>query len=78
VDDHHLPGAVWLDAAGRVRRFRYTFAGLSEGVDSVTEIEYSDFGEPVSIDVPPAEQTVPYASVVGQLRAAAAGSDGGT
>jgi hypothetical protein len=76
VDVHHLPGAVWLDAAGRVRRFRYTFPDLAKGVDSVTEIEYSDFGEPVSIEVPPAEQTVPYASVVDQLRATA-GSDAG-
>lgn len=78
VDIHHLPGAVWLDDAGRVRRFRYSFTGLVRGVDTVTDVEYSNFGDSVSVEAPSADTTVPIADVIDQLRGTGGGTSSGT
>jgi hypothetical protein len=77
VDVHRLPGAVWLDDTGRVRRFRYTLTGFTPGVDSVTEVDYSRFGDPVNIEAPSADTTVPIADLIDQLRGASGGTSAG-
>jgi hypothetical protein len=69
IDVRHLPGAVWLDDAGRVRRFRYSM--LTSGkraTGSTVDMQFYDFGEPVQIAVPPAEKTVPYSEAADAMR----------
>ena len=50
-----IPYGLWVDDSGLARRLRYT-AG-SEGEVSVT-IEFSDFGVPVVLHTPPADQVM--------------------
>lgn len=70
VDLTRLPGAVWLDSEGRVRRMRYSLSVPSDGqtVRVSTDLEYFDFGAPVSISAPPEDTTVPFAEVADQWR----------
>jgi hypothetical protein len=76
LDLTHIPGDVWLDSAGRVRRFSYTLNFQIDGV-AVAEVEtinFSDFGAPVQITAPAAGDTVPFSAVKGQISAALSGS----
>jgi len=69
VDLAHLPGEVWLDSRGRVRRFDMTISVRADGVP-VTEVEsmtFSDFGVPVTVVTPAASDTVPFSSVQGEF-----------
>lgn len=64
------PFDVWVDAQGRVRREEFSFSEtISNGGDiSMTmDIEFFDFNKPVSITVPPADQTVDLMDLVGSL-----------
>lgn len=59
-----LPCEAWLDDDGRLRRLRYTLAldqsptmGTAAGSGEVeTTVEYYDFGRPVDVAPPPADQ----------------------
>jgi hypothetical protein len=69
VDLANLPGAVWLDGQGRVRRFEYSIdAPNQQGISTVATTEFYDFGEPVSIVAPPVDETVPFAEVADAVR----------
>jgi hypothetical protein len=70
MDVGSLPGAVWLDAEGRVRRLRYSLLSPpTEGsVRGVTNLEYFDFGIPLSITAPPDGTVAPFSSVRSALR----------
>lgn len=69
VDLTRVPGDVWLDSAGRVRRFSYhlSFTAAGRPLTELETIDYSHFGEPVHVAVPPAAETVPFSSVKDQL-----------
>ena len=67
---HTFPVDVWLDAQGRVRRYQQTIdpstIRLPAGVPSkdnpftgpiTTTYELYDFGSPVDVKIPPADQT---------------------
>jgi hypothetical protein len=71
VDLTRLPGAVWLDGEGRVRRFRYSISvpAEDEAMRVSTSLEFFDFGSPVSITAPPQDSTVPFSEVQDQWRA---------
>ena len=70
VDLTRLPGEVSLDSKGRVRRMRYSLSVPSDGktIRVSTDLEYFDFGAPVSISAPPVDTTVPFADVADQWR----------
>jgi hypothetical protein len=70
VDLSRLPGAVWLDRSGRVRRFRYSVAIRSarRSVRTIATLEFFDFGAPVPVAAPPGDDTVPYAEVSDRMR----------
>jgi hypothetical protein len=57
-----IPVDVWLDGSGLVRKvamdFSATQPGTSETDEASVTFELYDYGEPVEIDVPPAEQVV--------------------
>jgi hypothetical protein len=58
-----LPGSVWIDASGRVRRFDYAMPVTPPHRPAyrvVTDLEYFDFGTPVSATPPDAADTVPF------------------
>jgi len=62
-----VPIKVWIDAQGQVRRVVVQQA-LTVGGKSVTAdvtIEYFDFGAPVAVAPPPADQTVDLSSLFG-------------
>jgi hypothetical protein len=65
VDAGAGDGAAWIDDDGRVRRLRFTFE--FGGVASTTTFELSDFGVPVDVAAPPADEVVPFADVAGEL-----------
>ncbi|HEV3352720.1 MAG TPA: hypothetical protein VG076_07335 [Acidimicrobiales bacterium] len=67
---HTFPLDVWLDREGRVRRFQQTIdplsvhkpPGDSAGTNPITSpltttVEMYDFGHPVDVQIPPADQT---------------------
>jgi hypothetical protein len=59
-----LPVDVWLDGEGRVRRFRQAIS--AEGSDVELTIELFDFGTDVDVAVPPENDTVDLAELLGQ------------
>jgi hypothetical protein len=63
VDAGSGEGVAWIDDDGRVRRLRYTFE--FGGVGSTTTFELSDFGVPVAVATPSADEVVPFADVPG-------------
>ncbi len=69
VDLTRIPGDVWLDSSGRVRRFSYSLnlqaGGL--GIHELETIDFTDFGAPVHINVPAASDTVPFSAIKDQL-----------
>lgn len=69
VDLTRIPGDVWLDPAGRVRRFSYTL-NLHVGAAPISEVDttdFSDFGAHVQVSAPAASDTVPFSAVKSQL-----------
>lgn len=72
VDDHALaalassstateqvnnPVQLWVDSLGRVRQLQFTYSAAQS--PAITErIDYSNFGIPVKVTVPPASQTM--------------------
>jgi hypothetical protein len=66
-----VEGEVWIDDAGRVRRFRYVVDYEVEGFEiaTATRIDYFDFGVPVEVVAPPPDQVVPFADVRDQIQA---------
>lgn len=58
-----LPGSVWIDGSGRVRRFEYTMPvtpAAGPPVRIVSDLEYFDFGAAVQATPPDASDTVPF------------------
>lgn len=68
-----LPIEVWIDDDGLPRRMRMTMdfpdggADVPAGTAMSIEIEFFDFGEPVSITVPPADQVTDISELAGAL-----------
>jgi hypothetical protein len=58
--EHEVETVVWIGDDGLVHRVRYVYAlGPSQGGGHMeTEIDFSDFGAPVELDVPPDEDVV--------------------
>lgn len=50
-----LPVEVWVDGEGRVRRILST-AEAGTGAKAAVTVEYFDFGVPVEVQIPPADQ----------------------
>jgi hypothetical protein len=70
IDLTKLPGQAWIDSEGRVRRFTVTFE-VSQGGQTmkvVSDLRFSNFGEPFAVAAPGAADTVPFASVPHFLR----------
>jgi LppX_LprAFG lipoprotein len=62
------PVDVWIDGDGRVRRETMSFdygAGLQNAQASVT-MDFTDFGAPVDVTVPAADEVTDLSSLVGQ------------
>ncbi|MGD0881349.1 MAG: hypothetical protein ABSB09_07265 [Acidimicrobiales bacterium] len=63
----NVPIQVWIDAQGQVRQESFqetvTAGGASHSVSAT--IGYSDFGTPVSVVAPPANQVAPLSSLTG-------------
>jgi hypothetical protein len=57
-----IPMDVWLDASGMVRKVVMTFSatppGSTETGESAVSFELWDYGEPVTIELPPASEVV--------------------
>ncbi|HVC66921.1 MAG TPA: hypothetical protein VND44_04950 [Acidimicrobiales bacterium] len=70
-----LPVDVWIDAQGQIRRESLQEAMTAGGtkIDVGVTVEFFDFGAPVDVAPPPADQTVDISSMVGALP----GSSGG-
>jgi len=74
--DSEIPVDVWVDAAGLPRRVTMAFAGLvpqtgsDEDASIQISIELFDYGEPVTIEVPSADEVTPYADAFGALATA--------
>ena len=68
--DVELPVDVWIDADNLPRRLRmdmgamFAAAGTGDGEMSMT-MEMFDYGEPVEIDVPSAEEVTPFKEALG-------------
>ena len=65
TDMSHVPGEVWLDDQGRARQFTFKLhlTGNGNTVDEIATEKFSDFGIAVSVDLPPADQIVPFSEV---------------
>jgi hypothetical protein len=73
LDGVRLPVDVWIDGDGRARRLEITitaaaFAPVEPSAAGdhtiiTSSVEFSDFGRPVHVVVPPVGETVPVASV---------------
>lgn len=72
LGDAEIPVEVWIDADDLPRRLRmdmgslFAAAGLGDGAMSMT-MEWFDYGEPVDIEVPPADEVTPFSEVMGGL-----------
>jgi hypothetical protein len=78
-DLHHVPSDAWIDKDGRVRKFEYSLSISAGGrtLREVADLTYSDFGQPVTVQVPPQADTVPFKDVPNvfeQLQSLSAGS----
>jgi hypothetical protein len=62
ADLSKVPGEAWLDNEGRVRKFDITIAVETDGQHAkvVDEFRFSHFDEPVSVQAPPASDTVSF------------------
>jgi hypothetical protein len=81
VGIHNAVVNVWIDGQGRIRRYHYAFdystakpqTGLPGGAlpkSLALTLELYDFGAPVSISVPPPDQTADLAQALAQLQPA--------
>lgn len=65
------PFDVWIDSQNRVRRLKIIFSETSTDnsgdTSTIMEIEFFDFNKPVSITIPPADQTADLMELVGSL-----------
>jgi len=69
VANKTVPTELWLDGAGRVRRFKQKVlitSGLATGTTDLT-IEYFDFGTKVEVVAPPADQTADFTQLLSSL-----------
>jgi len=62
-----VPVDVWVDSAGRARQLSTTFSVL--GLTVTAQLDLTDFGTPVSVTAPAADQVVPGSTLLqgGQL-----------
>jgi hypothetical protein len=69
--DASMPVTVWVDEDGLPRRMTMDLTGLAgpgtdaEGAAVAITIEYFDYGEPVDIQIPPADEVTPFGEVLG-------------
>jgi hypothetical protein len=65
TDLHHVPGHVALDDQGRARAFNFALhiAGPKGTIDESIDMRFTDFGKSVTVELPPADQTVPFSDV---------------
>jgi hypothetical protein len=63
-----FPVEVWVDGAGRMRRFAETLSVNTGGTAATTEIamDLYDFGTKVQVQPPPADQTIDLADIAAQ------------
>jgi hypothetical protein len=72
ADEVDLPVDVWIDEDDLPRRLRiemgslFAAAGLGDGTMTMT-MELFGYGEPVEIEVPPADEVTPLAEALGGL-----------
>ena len=69
-----MPFDVWIDGEGRAVRFsqNYEFTkGATAGASMSVVIEYFDFGAPVEIEIPPADETMDFSELMGGMGASA-------
>jgi hypothetical protein len=70
--DADIPIEIWVDADGLPRRFSLTFGDLAaeqlsdDGTMAMT-MEFFDYGEPVSIELPSPDDVTPFRDVMGGL-----------
>ncbi len=63
-----LPAELWLDAAGRPARFTIDLsAGFRQGGSFTGATDYRDWGKPVDIQPPPADQVVDLGELIKQM-----------
>jgi len=76
VDLAHVPGEVWIDTEGRVRRFliRIDASVSGKSVSAVEVLHFSNFDEPVTVDPPASNDTLPLSAVPDLLSRLAAGT----
>ena len=62
VDLSAVPGEAWIDAQGRVRKFRFSITASENGqtVSATDEFRFSHFGEPIVVQAPDPSDTVPF------------------
>jgi hypothetical protein len=65
TDLSHIPAEAWLDDNGLVREFKFSMHISVSGntVDEVATMRFSDFGTPVTVEAPPADQVVSFNDV---------------
>lgn len=76
-----IPGEFWLDAEGRLRRYRSTIdlstinnpSGESVTGTSTTTMELFDFGTDVDVEAPPADETTDLADLLKNMGGTPAG-----
>jgi hypothetical protein len=72
-----VPADIWIDAQGRLRKLTMTLDATTEGthVGAVT-MELFDFGTPVDVEAPPADQVTDFGSMLGGLTGGMLGRNG--
>ncbi len=71
--DAGVPVEVWLDADDLPRRLRMDMGSMLAGTDlgdgatAAMTLEVFDYGEPVTIDVPSADEVTPFTDLMGGL-----------
>jgi hypothetical protein len=61
-----IPVDVWVDGAGRVRRetMSFSYGKALRGAQMAMTMNFSDFGSPVTVTVPPADQVQDVTSLI--------------
>ena len=74
-DEAQLPVEVWVDDDGLPRRYSLTIAALgSQGGTTELVMEFFDYGEPVTIEVPSPDEVTPITEALGGFGTALGGS----
>ena len=72
-----MPVEVWVDADGLPRRYSMSVDSAGgAGTKTALRMEFFDYGQPVTIDVPSADQVTPIAEVLGGVLGGALGGAG--